>query len=128
MIKNQIVLIVEDNPNFSDRMTSLLFEEANIIDTITARDYEEACHLIKTEKPDIVLLDINLPGKNGTEVLKFINQSSSPCKVIMVTNHADEYYRQQCFELGAKHFLDKSNDFDKVPAIIKSFRYSDQNI
>ncbi len=119
MSKGQVILIVDDNLNFVDRMISLLEEETNVSHTVVATDFEEAKIQLGLEKPDVVLLDINLPGKNGIDILKHIRENNYKCEVIMVTNHFDEYYRQQCFELGAKHFIDKSNDFGKVPAIIR---------
>jgi DNA-binding NarL/FixJ family response regulator len=119
MKKGQVILIVDDNLNFVDRMINLLEEEANISHTIIATDFEETRIQFDLEQPDVVLLDINLPGKNGIEVLKFIRDKDIKCEVIMITNHFDEYYRQQCFDLGAKHFIDKSNDFGRVPAIIR---------
>jgi DNA-binding NarL/FixJ family response regulator len=118
MKKSQTVLIVDDNLNFVDRMIGLLDEVKTIKNIITATDFDEARKLLSQESPDIVLLDINLPGKNGIELLRIIRQNDKNCEVIMITNHADDYYRQQCFELGAKHFLDKSNDFALVPGII----------
>ncbi len=119
MNKGQVILIVDDNLNFVDRMISLLEEETNVSHTIVATDFEEAKIQLGLEKPDVVLLDINLPGKNGIDILKHIRENKYKCEVIMITNHFDEYYRQQCFELGAKHFIDKSNDFGKVPALIR---------
>lgn len=113
-----MILIVDDNLNFTDRMISLLDEVNNISHINVAPNYDEACRLLAADEPDVVLLDINMPGKNGIEVLKFIRQKNMKCEVIMLTNHADGYYRQQCRELGAKHFLDKSNDFGLVPGII----------
>jgi DNA-binding NarL/FixJ family response regulator len=118
MKKSQTVLIVDDNLNFVDRMIGLLDEVKTIKNIITATDFDEARKLLALESPDIVLLDINLPGKNGIELLRIIRQNNKDCEVIMITNHADDYYRQQCFELGARHFLDKSNDFALVPGII----------
>lgn len=118
MKKGQVILIVDDNMNFVVRMIGLLREVANIGCVHVAGDYDEARRLLTLENPDVVLLDINLPGKNGIEILKYIKQNPSDCEVIMITNHADDYYRQQCHELGAKHFLDKSNDFALVPELI----------
>src|SRR5690349_7970210 len=104
------VLIVDDNMGFVDRMINLL-EEINDVGHINvASDYDEAARLVGEENPGLVLLDINLPGKNGIQILKTIRKSGGNCKVIMITNHADEFYRQQCRELGADYFLDKSND------------------
>ncbi len=119
MKKKLVILIVDDNMNFVDRMISLLEDADNIGYISVASNYDEARRLLVSENPDVVLLDINLPGKNGIELLKLIRQNNKECRVIMITNHADDYYRQQCKELGAKHFLDKSNDFGLVPGIIK---------
>lgn len=118
MKEGQVILIVDDNMNFVDRMIGLLEEVANISYVHVATDYEEARRLLIQENPDVVLLDINLPGKNGIEILKLIKQNKAECEVIMITNHADDYYRQQCHDLGAKYFLDKSNDFALVPELI----------
>lgn len=113
-----IILIVDDNMSFVDRMIGLLDDIKHIGHISVASDYDEAFRFITEENPDLVLLDINLPGRNGIELLRKIRLSGKECKVIMITNHADDYYRQQCKELGADHFLDKSNDFAKVGIII----------
>jgi DNA-binding NarL/FixJ family response regulator len=113
-----MVLIVDDNMYFVERMIGLL-DEVNSIGYINvASDYEEAIRSVTQEQPDLVLLDINLPGKSGIELLRTIKKPGTNCQVIMITNHADEYYRQQCKELGADYFLDKSNDFSRVPGLI----------
>ena len=119
MKKGEIILIVDDNMNFVDRIIGMLTDIAGIEDIQVARDFDEARILLALENPGTVLLDINLPGKNGIELLKLIKKNSPECEIVMITNHADEYYRRQCHELGAKHFLDKSNDFAMVPAIVR---------
>ena len=116
------VLMVDDNMGFIERMKAMLGEVTNVGVINVASDFTEALRAITDEQPDVVLLDINLPGKNGIEVLKKIRLASSDCTVIMLTNHADEYYRQQCKELGSDYFLDKSNDFGKVPEIISKIK------
>lgn len=121
MKKRIKLLIVDDNMNFVDRIINLLEEVVLPEAIIVASDFEEARKLFSYENPHIVLLDINLPGKNGIEFLKHIRQNDEKCEVIMITNHADEYYRELCFGLGAKHFLDKSNDFAQVPAIVREY-------
>jgi DNA-binding NarL/FixJ family response regulator len=121
MRKKLMILIVDDNMNFVDRMITLLEETNNIGFIHVASNYDEARRLLASEEPDVVLLDINLPGKNGIELLRLIRQNNKECEVIMITNHADEYYRQQCQDLGAKHFLDKSRDFGLVPSIIRAY-------
>ncbi len=120
MKKNLTILIVDDNRNFVDRMVGLLEEIKTNKQITVASGYQEAQRLLALEEQDIVLLDINMPGKNGIELLKFIKQQEKRSDVIMITNHSDNYYKEQCFELGAKYFLDKSNDFAQVPEIVSN--------
>lgn len=119
--KIKTVLIVDDNMNFVDRMINMLDETGIIENIIVASGFDEARRVLAHEEPELALLDINLPGKNGIELLKLIRENDKACEVIMITNHADDYYRQQCFDLGAKYFLDKSNDFAQVPSIINNY-------
>jgi len=118
MKRKLIVLIVDDNINFIERMISMLDDLDNIGYINVANNYDEAQKSITEERPDLVLLDINLPGKNGIELLRKIKKNEWQCQVIMISNHADTYYKEICTELGASHFLDKSIDFGLVPDII----------
>lgn len=118
MKKKFVILIVDDNMNFAGRMIEILEDLENIGFISVAANYEEGHRLFLEQRPDLVLLDINLPGKNGIELLKLFRTTEWAGEVIMITNHANDYYRQQCKDLGAKHFLDKSNDFSLVPSII----------
>jgi response regulator of citrate/malate metabolism len=118
MSKRLDVLIVDDNIGFSDRMAEMLEGIEQVWSIHIAANYEEGHRLFFEEKPALVLLDINLPGKNGIHLLKVIHESKCECDVIMITNHTNDHYRQQCLDLGVKYFLDKSNDFGMVPAII----------
>lgn len=125
MKKDTVILIVDDNLNFIDRMIGLLQETDSPRQIYSANNYDEARRFLADILPDIILLDINLPGKNGIEILKLIRSENTFSTVLMLTNHADAYYRQQCMELGADYFLDKSEDFGLVPDIVnqRSLQY-----
>lgn len=86
-----------------------------------ASDYNSAMELLCTTRHDILLLDINMPGKSGIELLRNIRAQATVSEVVMLTNHSEDYYREQCRELGAKYFLDKSNDFLQVPEIVNAY-------
>jgi CheY-like chemotaxis protein len=116
-----LVLIVDDNSRFVDRIVSMLENLNNIGYINVASDYNQAINYLEQERPDLILLDINLPGKSGIELLRQIKKTGNSCQVIMISNHAEDYYRQQCFKLGARYFLDKTNEFGKVPDIIENF-------
>ena len=118
------ILIIDDNILFIDRMTVLL-REVNMRSIDAATHYEEALSKLEAHRFDVILLDINLPGKNGVELLRKIRQARYPGEIIMLSNHADEYYRRICMDLGVTYFLDKSNDFSLVPGIIKNMKFND---
>jgi DNA-binding NarL/FixJ family response regulator len=113
-----MILIIDDNKKFTDRIVAMLQELDTIGNIEVAMDYENGCRLFNEQKPQMVLLDINLPGENGIELLKVIKQGEGNCEVIMITNHSNHFYRQLCTDLGATHFLDKTLDFHLVPGII----------
>lgn len=116
---NPMVLVVDDNKKYIDRLIDLLRESGNTSPIISANDYNEAVKLIASEKPRIVLLDMNMPGKSGIEVLHYIKDEGWGCKVIMVTNHSNESYRRLCKDAGADDFLDKSKEFGLIPSLIE---------
>jgi DNA-binding NarL/FixJ family response regulator len=117
--KKFTILIVDDNSGFISRMKTILDEVSSFISIHTATNYDEAFIMLAEKKPNLVMLDIRLPGKSGLSLLKKINDSSSRCKVIMNSNYTNDHYRQQCQELGADYFLDKTNDFETVPDLIR---------
>ena len=101
----------------------MLIELDTVKQIHTAENYKDACQLIGKEYHDLVLLDINLPDKSGINLLRSIKASDRDCDVIMISNSTGEYYRKQCKELGAMHFLDKTKDFEMVPGLVDKIGY-----
>ena len=87
----------------------------------SAGSYEEALVLLVPAHPDIAILDINLPGASGIELLRYIKTRYPSTHVIMLSNQSGEFYRAKCKSLGASYFIDKSTEFDQVPQAIASF-------
>lgn len=112
------ILIVDDNDSYVQRMKLMLNELDNVSFILSANNYEEAFYHLDSHAHDMVLLDINLPGKSGISLLKKIKERKWPCEVIMVSNFSADIYKEQCKKLGATFFLDKTGEFDKVPMII----------
>jgi DNA-binding NarL/FixJ family response regulator len=119
-IKKLVVLIVDDSPLIVERFIEILNEMDNIESVAYAHNYTEGARLIDDIQPDIALLDINLPGKSGIELLRRIHQERPEMKVIMITNQATEQYRNICSSLGADYFFDKSKEFEQIPNIISN--------
>ena len=103
----QLILIVEDEKDLSD------LEQFNLrqagFDTVAARDGEQALDIVRQRLPDLVLLDLMLPGVPGTEVCRQLKSSprTKQVPVIMVTARGEEVDRVVGFELGADDFVTK---------------------
>lgn len=96
------VLIVDDEPLARARLTSLLDECADVRCVGSADDGEAALSAIAELRPDVLLLDINMPGLSGTAVAKRLTDRSRP-QIIFCT--AYEAHAVQAFELGAVDYL-----------------------
>ena len=119
--KKQSILLVDDNKGFSQRLSTLLNEMDCVSEVSTAGNYDEAIRSIDHTTYDIVLMDINMPGKSGMILLRKVKEMGVDSEVVMLSNYAGAAYRQECIRLGASHFLDKTTDIEKVPLIIHSF-------
>jgi DNA-binding NarL/FixJ family response regulator len=115
----QKILIVDDSRIFVNRLTSLLREANDAGEIITEERYEEVLPQIIKHKPDVVFLDVHLHNRCGIDLLKVIRLSGWDCKVIMLTNETKKAYRYQCEKLGSSGYLDKSNDFEEIPELLK---------
>lgn len=113
------LLVVDDSIIVVDRLVPMLECIENIAFVIHAGTYQEAIEMLAEFKPNIILLDINLPDKSGIELLKKIREKDQEIVVIMITNHATPEYEKLCKKLGAQYFFDKSKDFQLIPEVIE---------
>lgn len=121
--KNSVkVVIVDDSTIIVKKIKELLEEDDNIGFIDSCGEYYQAIELINKTRPDVILLDINLPGKNGIDLLRYISLHFKSSKVIMVTNQNHDHYRQMCLQMGAYAFVDKSNDFFSIPGLVAETR------
>ena len=82
----------------------------------------EAISGIRIIQPDVVILDIRMPGGTGIDVLQTIKQDEVTPMVIILTNYPYPGYRQKCLQAGADFFLDKSAEFDQIPELFERFK------
>ncbi len=113
------VFIADDSQVIRERLSALLSDIEGIEVIGEAQDGFEARDGILTLKPDVVILDIRMPGRNGIDVLRDIKESNPDIMVIILTNYPYPQYRRRCMEKGADYFFDKSNEFEKVIEIIE---------
>jgi DNA-binding NarL/FixJ family response regulator len=114
------LFIVDDSPLIIERLLSMLDGLLPPEQIAYAGSYREALSMIDPNPPDILLLDVHLPDKSGVELLRVVRKRYPGMAVIMISNQSDESYRSVCAALGAFHFLDKSTEFEEIPALILS--------
>ncbi len=113
------VFIVDDSALVRERIIDMISENPGIEITGQAKNAQEGINSILKLKPDVVILDIRMPGGNGIEVLKNIKKNSSAPTIIILTNYPYPQYRKKCMEAGADYFFDKSSEFNKIVEVIK---------
>lgn len=114
------IFLVDDSPHFIERLKEMLAPLSSVEIVGCAGDIPEAKRSIRTTVPDVVLLDLNLPGGSGIELLRALKADSPEVKVIVLTNYAFPQYKKKCLTLGAYAFLDKSTDFTSVPELLSA--------
>ena len=114
------ILIVDDSPVVRERLAALLAELEGVEVVGQAQDVVGAVAAILALRPDVVTLDIRMPGGNGIEALAEVKKVQPAPIVIMLTNYPYPQYRKKCLDAGADYFLDKSTEFEQVAQILKS--------
>jgi len=106
------ILIVDDEPSILQILKSMLSDEN--FEVITASNGYEALKIIEAESPDLVLLDIWLPGIDGIETLKEIKKNTPYIPVIMITGHGTIETAVSATKFGAYDFIEKPLSIDKI--------------
>lgn len=100
------MLLVEDERMIREMIALDLQEEGASV--TTAADGAEAIEILRRERPDLILLDILMPRKDGFAVLEFLRSQAIPVPVVMLTNLSSPDQERACRNLGAKDFIIKS--------------------
>ena len=112
------VFVVDDAPSVRASLHDLLREIDSVSIVGDAETPETAIAGILQTQPDYVVLDYQLLGGTGVEVLRAVRAQAPGIVFIVLTNHPNPQYRQVCMEAGASFFFDKSMEFDKVKDVI----------
>jgi DNA-binding NarL/FixJ family response regulator len=112
------VLLIDDSQLIGTKVLDLLSTITAVELLGQATSVKEGLRACEEEKPDLVLLDINLPDGSGIALLRELKTRQPHIRVIMLTNSADGFYRRKCAELKAEYFLDKTKDFARIPQLV----------
>ena len=118
MTKPHSILVVDDDPEIVTLLSTRLGKRGYKI--TTASDGAKALELAKQDKPDLVLLDVMMPGKSGWEVARTLKQDpvTSSVKIVMVTAIGEKTNEITAPIYGADAHIDKPFEFDKLEKVI----------
>jgi DNA-binding NarL/FixJ family response regulator len=116
--QNTRVYIVEDSAGIRARLADMLSGMERVSVVGEAGSAREAVAGILRVRPDSVLLDLNLMGRTGIDVMRSVRPAAPEIVFIVLTNHSEPQYRRAATDAGAAYFLDKSREFDRVREVI----------
>lgn len=106
------VLVVDDQEEILASLEGILADEGH--EVIRARDGQEALHIVQSDSPDVVFLDIWIPGIDGMQTLKAIKRIAPDCSVIMMSGHGTIETAVKAIKLGATDYLEKPLNLEDV--------------
>jgi DNA-binding NarL/FixJ family response regulator len=114
------VFIADDSNPLRQRLVQMISELDGMEVVGEADNGTAAIEAMASLEPDILILDIRMPYGNGITALRTIREAGMAPVVIMLTNYPYPQYRKKCMEEGADYFLDKSNEFECIPDILRT--------
>lgn len=111
------VLLVDDEREFVQTLSERLMMRD--MGPAIAYDGESALNLIKEDEPEVMIIDLKMPGINGLEVLRKVKETRPEIEVIILTGHGHDDDRELCMKLGAFAYLQKPLDINELSEIIK---------
>ncbi len=116
------ILLVEDNLTFRQVVKDLLNYRFPSMVVEEASNGKEAMEIIDNHTPNLVLMDIKLPGENGLELTKKITTKNPGIDVIILTSYDLPEYRQAAMQNGARSFVTKgSSTIDEIADLVGNF-------
>ncbi|HTY24389.1 MAG TPA: UDP-3-O-acyl-N-acetylglucosamine deacetylase, partial [Desulfomonilaceae bacterium] len=106
------ILIVDDQEEILDSLGAILADEGH--EVLRARDGQDALHVVQSDSPDMVFLDIWIPGIDGMQTLKAIKRINPDCSVVMMSGHGTIETAVKAIKLGATDYLEKPLNLEDV--------------
>ena len=113
------VMIVDDHELVREGIKRLLADVDGIDVIAEAADGESAVKLARQDTPDVVLLDVNMPGMGGLEATKKLQRIDANLKILAVSAHSDEPYPSRVLQAGANGYVTKGAEVDEMVKAIK---------
>ena len=113
-MKNTKILIVDDHEVVRDGLRNILTSLDNVSIAGEAGNGEDAVKMYSSLKPDLVIMDISMPGMNGIEATRVIKEKDPDARILILTMHDNQEYLNQIIRSGAKGFILKNTDKEEL--------------
>ncbi|APH03567.1 response regulator [Bacillus weihaiensis] len=113
------IVIIDDHQLFREGVKRILDFEPSFEVVAEGDDGEDALEIVESHKPDVVIMDINMPNMNGVEATKQLIEANEDTKVIILSIHDDENYVTHALKTGARGYLLKEMDADTLIEAVK---------
>ena len=114
------VLLVDDHQVMLEGLAVLLRDQADIEVVGTATDGQSALELVRTLAPDVVVMDIGMPGLNGIETTRRIRAEHERVRVLVLSTHADKRYVHHALDAGAIGYVLKINAYETLVRAVRA--------
>jgi len=122
------VMLVDDHGLVRTGLKRLLSDVSGIDVVAEAENGEQAIQLVRKQQPDVILMDISMPGIGGLEATRKISQALPGVKIIAVTIHDDDPFPTRLLEAGAAGYLTKGCEVREIISAIRSVHVGKQYI
>jgi DNA-binding NarL/FixJ family response regulator len=116
------LLIADECGPVRERLVGLLTPLVGEVNILQAADVSRALIQIALNRPDVVVLDLDMPGGSGFDVLDAVRDCTRAPLVIVLANYGEPEIRNMCLRRGAHYFLDKSSEFEQVLDIVGTLK------
>ncbi len=119
--KEESIFVVDDDQGILESFDVMLGDDYKLV---MANDGNLALQLLSRHTPDLVFLDLQIPGPDGLEVLAHIREKGLMTRVVVVTAMVQEEYRKKAEQLGVYRYLNKPLDVDEIMEIAQTATHS----
>jgi DNA-binding NarL/FixJ family response regulator len=114
------ILLVDDNEMIRDGLRSLIQARADMDLVGEASDGRQAAQLQRELSPDVIIMDVSMPGMNGIEATRHILADNPAAKVLILTLHSDSSFMAAALRAGARGYLLKEDAFDELAGAVRA--------
>ena len=113
------VLVVDDHPLFRDRLSQIINHELDMEVCGEAEDVKQALEILQHAQPDLMIVDISLPGTGGLELIKQSRALAVKTPILVLSMHDETLYAERAFRAGANGYITKRQPASEIVTAIR---------